>query len=89
MPGALQGYRHLQAVLMQQRLWADGHGRGELEPHFAAIAAVAREVHGILAPYAAVMEQIGELDRISAAPEPPPKPARRGRKRKATADERG
>ncbi len=62
---ALSGYRQLQAVLIQQRLWAQDHSRSELEPLFQSIAETAGEIHAILAPYADIMRPLKELDKIT------------------------
>jgi len=71
-----QGYRALGMVLVQQRLWAQSHGRTQLAPLFRSIAKTAGELHQIFAVYAEVMKALKELDKISgvsaaAAPQAP------------------
>jgi hypothetical protein len=62
----LQGYRNMQLVLVQQRLWAHNHSRVQLLPQFRSIAKTAAELHRIFSSYAEVMRPLKELDRISA-----------------------
>jgi hypothetical protein len=65
MAGAAPAYRQLRSVLVQQRLWAESHGKGELIPLFRAIAEVAAAARTILAPYAEVMAGLEDLDRLT------------------------
>ena len=65
MSEALDGYRGLQLILVQQRLWAINHGRTELMPHFDAVAKIAGEIHDILAPYAALMQLLSRLHKVT------------------------
>jgi hypothetical protein len=60
----LQGYRGMQLVLVQQRLWAHNHSRVQLLPQFRSIAKTAAELHRIFSSYAEVMRPLKELDRI-------------------------
>lgn len=64
---ALQGYRALQTVLVQQRLWARTHGRTQVDPAFRSIAKTAAELHRIFSAYADAMKPLKELDRIKGA----------------------
>ncbi|NPV68392.1 MAG: hypothetical protein HPY64_14715 [Anaerolineae bacterium] len=81
--GAAVGpYQQLGRVLIQQRLWALDYRRDELKPLWKAIAAKAAAIHALLAPFAAVMGELKDIDRITAggsvaeapAPAPPPAP---------------
>ncbi|MFT3776129.1 MAG: hypothetical protein QM820_63105 [Minicystis sp.] len=79
----IAGYRALQTVLVQQRLWAHGHGRSQLQPLFRSIAKTAGELHRIFSGYADAMRALKDLDKITntspapeeAPPETPPEPA--------------
>jgi hypothetical protein len=62
---ALKGYRQLQIVLIQQRLWAHNHSRAELVPLFQSIAATADRIYAILSPYAELMKPLKDLDSIT------------------------
>jgi hypothetical protein len=65
---AADPYRDMQLVLVQQRLWSRNHGRDDLEPLWSQIAETARTVHEILAAFAVVMGELGDLDRIEPGP---------------------
>jgi hypothetical protein len=65
--GAHTGYRALQVVLVQQRLWARSHHRESLTPLFRSIAKTAGELHDIFASFADVMRPLRDLDKIDAA----------------------
>jgi hypothetical protein len=67
MASAVQQYRALQALLIQQRLWAHGNGRKALVPVFAEIARAARDLHRVFHSYAEVMRALKELDRLTVA----------------------
>ena len=69
----LSGYRTLQAVLMQQKLWAVSNQRGRVLPN--AIARTAEKLHRVFSGYAAVMEKLSKLDEIRA-PSPTARKAR-------------
>lgn len=83
--GAAVGpYQQLGRVLIQQRLWSVDYRRDELKPLWKAIAAKAAAIHALLAPFAATMGELKDIDRIVAtggvagAPAPaatPPPPA--------------
>ncbi|HET9528726.1 MAG TPA: helix-turn-helix domain-containing protein [Blastocatellia bacterium] len=85
LPDALKGYRQLQMVLIQQRLWAHNHSRAELVPLFQSIAGTAARIHAILSPYAELMRPLKDLDSMTAIeieqadthPSPPPEPKSR------------
>ena len=62
---AIEGYQQLKAVLIQQRLWAHTHSRTELASLFQSIAKTAGEIHSIIAPYAEVMKQLSDLDKLT------------------------
>lgn len=62
---AIEGYQQLKAVLIQQHLWAHTHSRTELASLFQSIAKTAGEIHTILAPYAEVMKQLSDLDKLT------------------------
>jgi hypothetical protein len=64
MPNAVNGYRQLQAVLIQQRLWAQNNSRRELDPFFQSIAQISADIDSILAPYVSVMCQLKDLDKL-------------------------
>ena len=87
LPDALKGYRQLQMVLIQQRLWAHNHSRAELVPLFQAIAGTAARIHAILSPYAELMRSLKDLDSMTAIEieqaetSPPPQPEKRSRKK--------
>lgn len=66
MPDAADGYRRLQAVLIQQRLWARNNSRSELDPLFQSIADAASDIGAILSPYSVVMSQLKDLNRIDS-----------------------
>jgi hypothetical protein len=76
MPEAVQAYRAMQMVLVQQRLWANEHRREQLLPRFRAIAQTAAEIHRIFSSFADVMKPLKELDKLRAplVAKPPPKP---------------
>lgn len=65
MAEALQGYRMMQVVLVQQRLWARSNGRTALAPLFRSIAQTAGELHRIFSGYAEAMQPLKELDKIT------------------------
>jgi hypothetical protein len=67
LPDALRGYRQLQMVLIQQRLWARNHARDDLAPLFQTISVTAGRIHAILSPYAELMSPLKDLDNISEA----------------------
>ena len=67
---AAHGYRAMQMVLVQQRLWTQTHRRDELLPLFASIAETAGELHRVFASFASVMAPLKELDRLTEATEP-------------------
>ncbi len=52
---AVHGYRAMQMVLVQQRLWAHANGRSELLSLFQSLAQTAEELHRIFAGFAGVM----------------------------------
>jgi hypothetical protein len=62
---AVHGYRAMQMVLVQQRLWAHAQGRAELLPLFQSLARTADELHHIFAGFAAVMLPLKELDKLT------------------------
>ena len=64
---ALRGYRQLQMVLIQQRLWARNHARDDLAPLFHSISVTAGRIHAILSPYAELMSPLKDLENISEA----------------------
>ncbi|WP_428267627.1 hypothetical protein [Haliangium sp.] len=66
MAEAAANYRDLQAVLIQQRLWAERHGATRLGPRFRAIAAICKELYEVFATYAGVMQPLKELDKLTA-----------------------
>src|SRR5262249_12005035 len=68
LPDAVKGYRQLQMVLMQQRLWAQNHHRQELESLFQSIAHNAEELHSVFAAFAGIMEPLIDLPNITDAP---------------------
>lgn len=67
LPDALRGYRQLQMVLIQQRLWARNHARDDLAPLFHSISVTAGRIHAILSPYAELMSPLKDLENISEA----------------------
>ena len=50
LPEATGGYRQLQALLLQQRLWTISQQRAELNGNFTRIAQLAGELHKIFTP---------------------------------------
>ncbi len=77
LPDAVKGYRQLQMVLMQQRLWAQNHKRQELDSLFQSIARNAAELHAVFAAFAGIMEPLIDLPNLSeAAVESPNEPAK-------------
>lgn len=77
---AVHGYRAMQMVLVQQRLWTHSQGRTELLPLFQSLARTADELHRIFAGFAAVMLPLKEIDKLTAMSvlEPPPEANRSG-----------
>jgi hypothetical protein len=73
MPEAVQGYRAMQMVIVQQRLWVEAHHRSQLQPLFRSIAQTSGEIHRIFASFADVMKMLKEVDKLRAptAREPP------------------
>src|SRR5215813_284625 len=67
LPNAVIGYRQLQMVLIQQRLWARNHNREELNALFQSIARNAEELHSIFAAFAGIMEPLKDLPNITDA----------------------
>lgn len=63
----VQEYRNLQAVLVQQRLWADRNNCTELMRLFEPIAKTAAELHRIFHAYAETMKRLKEIDKLRAA----------------------
>lgn len=72
MADAVQGYRAMQMVLVQQRLWAEEHHRDQLMPLFQSIARTAEDLHRIFASFADIMKPLKELDKLSASTAAPP-----------------
>jgi hypothetical protein len=68
----LAGYRTLQAVLVQQKLWALTNRRTQVLPKFQPIASTAEKLHRIFAGYAAVMDTLRKLDELTEVSAPPP-----------------
>ncbi len=66
MPEAVQAYRAMQMVVLQQRLWVHGNGREQFLPEFASIAQTAGELHRIFASFADVMKPLKEVDKLGA-----------------------
>ena len=66
------GYRTLQAVLVQQKLWALSNRRQQVLPKFRPIAGTAEKLHRIFAGYAAVMDTLRKLDELTEATAPAP-----------------
>lgn len=63
---AIPEYRQLQHVLIQQRLWADGRSRKELEPLWGSIAKQSDNLYQIMKPFAEIMNDLKLLDKIKA-----------------------
>lgn len=63
---AVSPYQQMQLVLLQQRLWTQDNRRFELRSLWRKIAATAREIYDILAPFSAIMAEIKDLDRIDS-----------------------
>ena len=73
MPEAVQAYRAMQMVLVQQRLWTHQHRHDQLLPSFRSIARTTGEIHKIFASFADVMKPLKEIDKIRGTlmvPEP-------------------
>ncbi|MCC6554235.1 MAG: hypothetical protein IT372_14640 [Polyangiaceae bacterium] len=68
---ALKSYQQMQLVLMQQRLWAQRHGRAELDALFRRIAGSSSELHAIFSGFAAVMDVLRSLERLEPPAEQP------------------
>lgn len=66
MPEAVNAYRAMQTVLVQQRLWAHDNRREQLLPQFRSIAQTAAEIYQIFSSFAEVMKPLKELDRLHA-----------------------
>jgi hypothetical protein len=66
----LSGYRTLQAVLVQQKLWALSNQRQAVLPKFRPIARTAHKLHRIFAGYAAVMDTLRKLEELTEATAP-------------------
>lgn len=67
----LSGYRTLQAVLVQQKLWALSNRRTLVLPKFRPIARTAKELHRVFAGYASVMDTLSKLEELTEASGPP------------------
>lgn len=67
----LSSYRTLQAVLVQQKLWALSNQRALVLPKFRPISRTAEKLHRIFAGYAAVMDTLRKLDELTEATAPP------------------
>jgi hypothetical protein len=65
LPEAVGGYRQLQALLLQQRLWAVNQERAELEENFARLAQLAADLHRIFQTYADIFKPLCELDKLA------------------------
>lgn len=65
LPDAIPGYREMQMVLVQQRLWAHSNRRSELIPLFQSIARTAGELHRIFAGFAEVLRPLQILDKLT------------------------
>jgi hypothetical protein len=61
---ALKPYRQMQLVLMQQRLWAEGRRRDELNPLWRKIAETSRELHEVFAGFAEIMQALRFVDGL-------------------------
>lgn len=66
----LSSYRTLQAVLVQQKLWALSNQRALVLPRFRPISRTAEKLHRIFAGYAAVMDTLRKLDELTEATAP-------------------
>lgn len=64
----LGGYRTMQAVLLQQKLWALSNRRTAVLPKFRSIARTAKELHRIFSGYASVMDALCKLERVGEQP---------------------
>ena len=65
LPEATSGYRQLQALLLQQRLWAINQQRAELNENFTRIAQLAGELHKIFHAYTEILKPLVELDNLA------------------------
>jgi hypothetical protein len=61
---AVDPYRQMLLVLVQQRLWSRSRGRTDLDPTWSEIASSAAAVHQILSDFADVMDALRDVDRI-------------------------
>jgi hypothetical protein len=68
MAEGLSGYRSLQVLLVQQRLWAQSHGRAQLTPLFRSIAKTAADLHRIFSAYTESMRTLKDLERLKGMP---------------------
>jgi len=75
MADGLSGYRTMQAVVIQQKLWALSNKRTKVLPRFRTIARTADALHRIFSGYAAVMDKLRKLDALALSqPQPQPQP---------------
>lgn len=61
---AVQGYRAMQMVLLQQRLWVAENKRDHILPLFQSIAQSAGEIHAIFSAFADIMTPLKEIDKL-------------------------
>lgn len=66
---ATPGYAQLQAVLVQQRLWARNHEQSHLDPLWRKIGEQANRIHGLLNPLTQIMVQLRAIETVTEAPE--------------------
>lgn len=58
-------YKTMVSTLVGQRLWSQEVGDEEIDAAFKELSVLAARIHGILTPYAQMMEQLGALDSLS------------------------
>lgn len=66
MRDALDGYRQLQAVLIQQRMWARTQNRFEMDTRFRALGGVCADIHDLLGGYVEIMGRLQHLADLRA-----------------------
>jgi hypothetical protein len=68
---AIEPYRRLQIVLLQQRLWSRTYRRKELDPLWIEIGSTAGEIDRIMRSFHGVMGALKEIENIESLDDTP------------------
>ncbi|MFD7457817.1 MULTISPECIES: hypothetical protein [unclassified Streptomyces] len=60
---AVDPYRRMRQVLLQQREWALAHDCRDLDPYWQSLGATARAIRGVLSEFSAALDGLDRIDR--------------------------